>query len=70
MWIISFFFALILVALLQVWLFSRFSFRRLSYRRQFMPSVVKDVYKRQRLRRSAATRQSLSRTTLRAAARP
>lgn len=42
MWIISFFFALILVALLQVWLFSRFSFRRLSYRRQFMPSVVNE----------------------------
>lgn len=40
MWIISFFFALILVALFQVWIFSRFSLRRLSYRRKFTPNAV------------------------------
>lgn len=42
MWIISLFFALILVAGLQVWIFSRFSFKRLTYHRSFTPNVVNE----------------------------
>ncbi len=42
MWIINLFFALILVAVLQVWIFSRFGFRRLTYRRSFTPNAVNE----------------------------
>lgn len=42
MWIISFFFALILIAVLQVWIFSRFGFRRLTYQRSFTPNAVNE----------------------------
>ncbi len=42
MWIITLFFALILIAVLQVWIFSRFSFKRLTYRRWFTPNVVNE----------------------------
>lgn len=42
MWIVTLFFSLILVAVLQMWIFSRFGFKRLTYRRWFTPNVVNE----------------------------
>ena len=42
MWIVTLFFSLILVAVLQMWIFSRFGFKRLTYRRWFTPTVVNE----------------------------
>ena len=42
MWIVTLFLAFLVIAVIQMWIFSRFSLRRLSYRRWFSPDIVNE----------------------------